>query len=125
VIDYLPAPDEVDAPAALRPATRARVERPPDPQAPFLGFVFKTHSDPQRGRDCFVRIYSGTLREGMSLTSPRVKGYERAARLFRVHADKRRAIKEASAGTSSSSAASRTSPPATPSARGRRCSSRG
>jgi elongation factor G len=45
-----------------------------------------------------VRIYSGTLREGMSLTSPRVKGYERAARLFRVHADKRRAIKEASAG---------------------------
>jgi len=98
VVDYLPAPDEVPAPAALRPATGERVPRPPDAKAPFLGFVFKTHSDPQRGRDCFVRSYSGTLREGMSLVSPRIKGYERVARLFRVHADKRRAIKSAEAG---------------------------
>ena len=74
------------------------MSRPPDPAAPFLGLVFKTHTDRERGKDSFVRIYSGTMREGMSLVSPRVKGYERVARLFRVHADKRRAIKEASAG---------------------------
>ncbi len=98
VVDFLPAPDEVPPPIAVRPETGEAVARPPDPKAPFLGFVFKTHTDRERGRDSFVRIYSGTLREGMSLTGPRIKGYERVARLFRVHADKRRAIKEASAG---------------------------
>jgi elongation factor G len=98
VVDYLPAPDEVPAPVAVRPAGGEVVSRPPDPAAPLLGLVFKTHTDRERGKDSFVRIYSGTLREGMSLVSPRVKGFERVARLFRVHADKRRAIKEASAG---------------------------
>jgi elongation factor G len=98
VVDYLPAPDEVPAPVAVRPASGEAVPRPPDPAAPLLGLVFKTHTDRERGKDSFVRIYSGTLREGMSLVSPRVKGFERVARLFRVHADKRRAIKEASAG---------------------------
>jgi elongation factor G len=98
VVDYLPAPDEVPAPVAVRSANGAVVPRPPDPAAPLLGLVFKTHTDRERGKDSFVRIYSGTLREGMSLVSPRVKGFERVARLFRVHADKRRAIKEASAG---------------------------
>jgi elongation factor G len=98
VVDYLPAPDEVLPPVAVRPASGQAVPRPPDPAAPFLGLVFKTHTDRERGKDSFVRIYSGTMREGMSLVSPRVKGYERVARLFRVHADKRRAIKEASAG---------------------------
>ena len=98
VVDYLPAPDEVPAPVAVRPADGAVVPRPPDPAAPLLGLVFKTHTDRERGKDSFIRIYSGTLREGMSLVSPRVKGFERVARLFRMHADKRRAIKEASAG---------------------------
>jgi elongation factor G len=98
VVDYLPAPDEVPAPVAVRPASGEAVARPPDPAAPLLGLVFKTHTDRERGKDSFVRIYSGTLREGMSLVSPRVKGFERVSRLFRVHADKRRAIKEASAG---------------------------
>jgi elongation factor G len=98
VVDYLPAPDEVPSPVAVRPGTGEAVSRPPDPAAPFLGLVFKTHTDRERGKDSYVRIYSGTLREGMSLVSPRVKGFERVARLFRVHADKRRAIKEAPAG---------------------------
>jgi len=98
VVAYLPEPDEVPAAVAVRPDSGETVVRPPDPAAPFLGFVFKTHTDRERGRDSFVRIYSGTLREGMSLTGPRIKGYERVARLFRVHADKRRAIKEAFAG---------------------------
>jgi elongation factor G len=98
VVDFLPAPDEVPAPTAVRPGTGETVERPSDPAAPFLGLVFKTHTDRERGKDSYVRIYSGTLREGMSLVSPRVKGFERVARLFRVHADKRRAIKEAPAG---------------------------
>ncbi len=98
VVDYLPAPDEVPAPVAVRPGDGKAVSRPPDPATPFLGLVFKTHTDRERGKDSYVRIYSGTLREGMSLVSPRVKGFERVARLFRVHADKRHAIKEASAG---------------------------
>jgi elongation factor G len=98
VVDYLPAPDEVPSPVAIRPGSGEAVSRPPDPAAPLLGLVFKTHTDRERGKDSYVRIYSGTMREGMSLVSPRVKGYERVARLFRVHADKRRAIKEAPAG---------------------------
>ncbi len=98
VVDYLPAPDEVPAPVAIRPSTGEVVPRPPDPAAPFLGFVFKTQTGRERGRDSFVRIYSGTLREGMTVQVPRLNASERVARLFRIHADKRRALETASAG---------------------------
>ncbi len=97
-VDFLPAPDEVAAPVALRPESGERVGCPPDPSAPMLALVFKTHTDRDKGRQSYLRIYSGTIREGMSLRCARFKEPERIARLFRVHADKRKPLKLAEAG---------------------------
>ena len=98
VIDYLPAPNEVPAPIGIRVDTGERVERPADPKAPFLGYVFKTATERERGRASFVRIYSGKIAEGATVKIPRLQTQERVARLFRVHADKRQPLKEGSAG---------------------------
>jgi len=98
IIDYLPAPDEVPAAIGIRPDSGERVSCPPDPNAPFVGFVFKTYTERERGRASYIRIYSGSVSEGMTIHVPRQKAEERIARLFRVHADKRQPLKSGSAG---------------------------
>jgi len=98
IVAYLPAPDEVTPPSAMRPGSEETVEVLPDPAGPFLGLVFKTYTDRDRGRDCYIRIYRGTVEDGAILVAPRLKNPERVARLYRMHADKRRPIKVASAG---------------------------
>ncbi|MBK8230047.1 MAG: elongation factor G [Candidatus Eisenbacteria bacterium] len=98
IVDYLPAPDEVPPPVAVRPASGEQVSCPADPGGPLLGFVFKTFTERERGRASYIRLYSGRLREGMTVQLPRLGATERIARLFRVHADKRQPLKEAGAG---------------------------
>jgi elongation factor G len=98
VVDYLPAPDEVPPPVAVEQKTGERVVRPAEVKAPFLGLVFKTHTERERGRASYVRIYSGKVEPGTSVLIPRLGTSERVARLFRVHADKRRQLDEAVAG---------------------------
>jgi len=47
---------------------------------------------------CFVRIYSGRIRPGDSLWNPRVRRFEKVARVLRVHANAGEALTEAGAG---------------------------
>lgn len=98
VVDYLPAPDEVPPPVAVEQKSGERLVRKPDVKAPFLGLVFKTHTERERGRASYVRIYSGKVEPGTTVLVPRLGAAERVARLFRVHADKRKQLDEAYAG---------------------------
>ena len=61
IIDALPSPLDRGAKTGVDPATGKEVERAPDPDAPFSGFVVKTLADPYAGRLTIFKVVSGTL----------------------------------------------------------------
>jgi len=61
IVDALPSPADQGARTGIDPATEKEVERMPDPEAPFSGFVIKTLADPYAGRLTFFKVVSGTL----------------------------------------------------------------
>jgi elongation factor G len=61
IVDALPSPADQGAKIGIDPATENEVERMPDPEAPFSGFVIKTLADPYAGRLTFFKVVSGTL----------------------------------------------------------------
>ena len=87
VTAYLPSP--LDVP----PVTAAG----PDPDAPFVGLVFKVHAAPT-GRLTYLRAYSGTVEKGESLVDAATGRRERVARILRVQADRHTDVERATAG---------------------------
>jgi elongation factor G len=57
----MPSPADRGPRQGQDPASGDTIEREPDPNAPFSGFVFKTLSDAYAGRLSIFRVVSGTL----------------------------------------------------------------
>ncbi|NBS12434.1 MAG: elongation factor G [Gammaproteobacteria bacterium] len=97
VVDYLPAPDEVEAIRGLVDDEREEVREASD-EAPFAALAFKIATDPFVGTLTFFRVYSGVLNGGDSVLNS-VKGKkERVGRMVQMHANTREEIKEVRAG---------------------------
>ncbi len=99
VIDYLPAPTEIQAIKGVHPDDEEKVdERPADDNGPFAALSFKIATDPFVGTLTFIRVYSGVLSSGDSVLNS-VKGKrERVGRMVQMHANDRQEIKEVRAG---------------------------
>src|SRR4029453_2851217 len=94
-------PARADGPAltGTNPKTGEVVVRHPDPKEPFSALVFKVINDPTgMGKMAFFRVYSGKINQGDMVFNPGKGKQERMARLYRMHANKREAITEVSAG---------------------------
>ncbi|HOX32927.1 MAG TPA: elongation factor G [Spirochaetales bacterium] len=98
VVDYLPAPDEVPPARAHNPKKEEDVEVPCDPSKLPLGLVFKVQHDREAGPLCFVRMYSGSLRNASTAYNVNKKKRERITRLLRMHANKSEPMDEVAAG---------------------------
>ncbi|MEJ2097629.1 MAG: elongation factor G, partial [Deltaproteobacteria bacterium] len=61
IVNCLPSPLDKGPRTGVDPKTNETVERAPDPNEPFSGFVFKTIADPYAGRLSIFRVISGTL----------------------------------------------------------------
>jgi elongation factor G len=61
----------------------------PDDSSPLAALAFKIMTDPYVGKLTFIRIYSGTLTKGMTLTNTTRGTKERISRLLEMHANKR------------------------------------
>ena len=97
VIDYMPAPTDVEA---IKGITEDEDEeaRPSDDDAPFAALAFKIATDPYVGTLTFFRVYSGVVSSGDSVYNP-VKGKkERLGRILQMHSNSREEIKEVRAG---------------------------
>ncbi len=96
---YLPSPADVPPVEGLDPSKKnpVTVSRPPDPQAPFCGLVFKILAE-KHGDLAFVRVYSGTLKAGSRAWNPLRQKKENIAQLWHVQADRREQVAEAQAG---------------------------
>ncbi|WP_447588846.1 elongation factor G [Aquipseudomonas campi] len=99
VIDYLPAPDEVEAIKGVSPDDdEVHDQRISSDDEPFAALAFKIATDPFVGTLTFVRVYSGVLASGDSVINS-VKGKkERVGRMVQMHANQRDEIKEVRAG---------------------------
>ncbi len=98
VIDYLPAPSDLEAVSGINPKNDEPITRPADDTAPFSALAFKLATDPFVGNLCFFRVYSGTLQTG-SYVMNTIKGQkERIGRIVRLHANKREDVDEVYAG---------------------------
>ncbi len=73
------------------------VEVAADPAAPLCALVFKVVMEGAR-KLCFLRLYSGTLKEGDAPVNVTGGATERVTRLFRLHAGRREQLESAVAG---------------------------
>lgn len=97
VIDYLPAPTDVEAIKGILPDESEGV-RQADDNEPFSALAFKIATDPFVGNLTFFRVYSGVVNSGDTVLNS-VKGKrERIGRIVQMHANKREEIKEVRAG---------------------------
>ena len=98
VIDFLPAPDEVENTTGFHLKKEEEIDIPCNPQAQPLGLVFKIQNDREAGSLCYVRMYSGTLKNGMVVFNIGKKKRERANRILRMHSNKSDPLDSLSAG---------------------------
>jgi elongation factor G len=100
VVDFLPSPADVGAHEATRTEGKKAgetVQRDPDPKQPVCALAFKTQAT-TFGELTWVRIYSGTIKQGDTLYNPRQKKKERIGQLLVMHADSRERVQEAGPG---------------------------
>lgn len=89
VVRWLPSPIDRGAIKGISMKNDAEVLLQPDDTAPLSALAFKVMTDPYVGRLTFVRIYSGTLRKGISLLNTTKDKRERISRLLEMHANQR------------------------------------
>ena len=98
IISYLPSPEDVPPVEAVDAKTGEDVERFPDAKEPLSALAFKVVTDPFVGRLVFLRIYSGQVKAGASVTNVTKNKRERMGRLLLMHANHREELEEISAG---------------------------
>ncbi len=98
VVDYLPCPLDREAYKGIDVKTGAAVERKPADDEPLSMLAFKIMGFEHVGSLTFCRIYSGKLEQGMALANTSRDKKERCGRMYLMHADERKEIKEAFAG---------------------------
>ena len=97
VIDYLPAPTDIEA-ILCTDAKGNDVLRQPSDSEPFTALAFKIMTDPYVGRLSFFRVYSGVLKSGSYVLNSTKDEKERIGRILQMHANQRKEITEVYAG---------------------------
>ena len=99
VIAYLPAPTDVPAIDGFKPGDESvKIERHPSDSDPFSALAFKIAADPHLGRLTYIRLYSGTLEAGSTVTNTTKGRKERIGKIYQMHANKRQEIASVGAG---------------------------
>ena len=97
VIDYLPAPTDIEA-IECTDAKGNDVLRHPSDSEPFTALAFKIMTDPYVGRLSFFRVYSGVLKAGSYVLNSTKGEKERIGLILQMHANQRKEITEVYAG---------------------------
>jgi len=99
VIDFLPAPDEVEAIKGIIPGTEEEPsQRSSSDEEPFSALAFKIATDPFVGTLTFIRVYSGVVKVGDQAVNSTRDKKERIGRMVQMHSNNRNEIKEIRAG---------------------------
>ena len=93
IIDYMPAPTDVEA-IECTDKNGNIVKRHPSDNEPFTAMAFKIMTDPFVGRLAFFRVYSGHLTSGSYILNSTKDVKERVGRILQMHANQRKEITE-------------------------------
>ena len=99
IVDYLPSPGDIGAIMGIdiKDPDKSHT-RCPSPKDPFSALAFKIIHDPYVGQQTFIRIFSGTLKNGMLLFNTTKGKNERTGRILKIRARERIEISEAGPG---------------------------
>ena len=90
VIDYLPSPLDLPPTQGIRPNHPDDIEeRKADDSDAFSALAFKIMTDPFVGKLTYIRVYSGTLTKGSSVSNSTKDKKERVGRILQMHANHR------------------------------------
>ncbi len=92
IVDYMPAPTDVEAIKGVNPDTEEEEVRHSSDTEPFSALAFKIATDPFVGKICFFRVYSGTVDAGSSVYNSVKDNKERMGRILQMHANHREDI---------------------------------
>ena len=98
VVDYMPAPTDIEAIRGVNPKTEEEEDRHASDDEPFAALAFKIMTDPYVGRLSFFRVYSGTLNTGSAVLNATKNKRERVGRLLQMHANHREDLETVYAG---------------------------
>jgi elongation factor G len=97
VIDYLPAPTDIESIKGIDMKGNP-IERKASDSEPFSALAFKVMTDPFVGKLTFFRVYSGILKSGSYIMNSTKGEKERIGRILQMHANQRKEITEIHAG---------------------------
>jgi elongation factor G len=90
VVDYLPSPLDLPPTEGHKPGKIDEIEeRKADDGEPFSALAFKIMTDPFVGKLTYIRVYSGTLTKGASISNSTKDKKERVGRILQMHANHR------------------------------------
>ena len=92
IVDYMPAPTDVEAIKGTNPETGEEEDRASSDDQPFSALAFKIMTDPYVGKLCFFRVYSGTVEAGTTVYNSVKDQDERIGRILQMHANNRKDI---------------------------------
>ena len=98
VVDYMPAPTDIESIKGVNPETGAEDSRPTSDSEPFSALAFKIATDPFVGKLGFFRVYSGMITAGSYVYNSSKDKRERMGRILLMHANHREEIPEAYSG---------------------------
>ena len=93
VVDYMPAPTDIEAIKGTD-KNGNEIERHPSDSEPFSALAFKVMTDPFVGKLTFFRVYSGHLSAGSYVLNSTKDKKERIGRILLMHANDRKEIPE-------------------------------
>ncbi|MDL2218754.1 elongation factor G [Ruminococcaceae bacterium OttesenSCG-928-O06] len=98
IVDYMPAPTDVEDIRGINPKTDEEESRPSADDAPFAALAFKIATDPFVGKLCYFRVYSGIAKSGSGVYNSVKDHSERMGRILQMHANSRQDLTECYAG---------------------------
>ena len=98
VVDYMPAPTDIEAIKGVNPDTYEEEVRHSSDEEPFAALAFKIATDPFVGKICFFRVYSGSVDAGSGVYNSVKDNKERLGRILQMHANHREDIETCYAG---------------------------
>ena len=93
IIDYMPAPTDVEAIDGVDMNGKP-IQRHPSDNEPFSALAFKVMTDPFVGKLTFFRVYSGHLSSGSYILNSNKDKKERVGRILQMHANHRQEISD-------------------------------
>ncbi|MGQ9603310.1 MAG: elongation factor G [bacterium] len=94
IVNFLPSPIDLPPIVGVHNGNGQTILCDARDDGPLAALAFKVQTDKHMGKLTYVRVYSGTLKVGQTVYNPTRLKYQRIARIFEMHANKRIAISE-------------------------------